>query len=146
VSPGAHAADVPIVTISAGSGLELVNHATTGPAGSPNTIDFRRRLDRAVLEVIGSIPVGAAADTRDVAVVNPTVFFAQSLKDGLIARGITVTGGAVDFDDIAAEISRRGLYERGDGEPLRGAQVRARCAKAEYRDAFCARDAIVSLA
>ena len=34
VSPGAQAADVPIVTLSAGSGLELVNHATTGPAGS----------------------------------------------------------------------------------------------------------------
>jgi D-alanyl-D-alanine carboxypeptidase/D-alanyl-D-alanine-endopeptidase (penicillin-binding protein 4) len=104
VSPGAQAADVPIVTLSAGSGLELVNHATTGPAGSSNTIDFRRRLDRAVLEVIGAIPLGAAADTRGIAVVNPTVFFAQSLKDGLIARGITVTGEAVDFDDIAAEM------------------------------------------
>jgi D-alanyl-D-alanine carboxypeptidase/D-alanyl-D-alanine-endopeptidase (penicillin-binding protein 4) len=104
ISPGAHPADAAIVTISAGSGLELVNHATTGPAGSANTIDFRRRLDRAVLEVMGSIPLGASPDTRGVAVVNPTMFFAQSLKDGLAARGITITGEAVDFDDIAAEM------------------------------------------
>ena len=61
-----------------------MNHATTGAAGSPNTIDYRRHLDRAVLEVTGSIPAGAEPGTRDVAVVNPTVFFAQSLKDGLV--------------------------------------------------------------
>ena len=93
-----------MVTLSAGSGLELVNHASTGAAGSPNTIDYRRHIDRAVLEVVGSIPAGTEPGTRDVAVVNPTVFFAQSLKDGLGARGIVVTGEAVDFDDVAAEM------------------------------------------
>jgi D-alanyl-D-alanine carboxypeptidase/D-alanyl-D-alanine-endopeptidase (penicillin-binding protein 4) len=40
-----------------------------------------------------------------VAVVNPTVFFAQALKDGLIARGIPVAGAAVDLDDVAAELA-----------------------------------------
>ena len=73
-------------------------------AGSENTIDYRRHIDRTVLEVTGSIPLGAQSATRTVAVVNPTVFFAQSLKDGLVARGIPVAGQAVDFDDIAAEM------------------------------------------
>jgi D-alanyl-D-alanine carboxypeptidase/D-alanyl-D-alanine-endopeptidase (penicillin-binding protein 4) len=104
VSPASSATGTPIVTISAGSGLELLNRATTGAAGSENTIDYRRHIDRAVLEVTGSIPLGAQSDTRTVAVVNPTIFFAQSLKDGLAARGIAVTGQAVDFDDIAAEM------------------------------------------
>jgi D-alanyl-D-alanine carboxypeptidase/D-alanyl-D-alanine-endopeptidase (penicillin-binding protein 4) len=104
ITPGATAGATPMVTLSAGSGLELVNHAITGTAGSPNTLDFRRHLDRAVLEVTGSIPAGAEVSTRDVAVVNPTVFFAQSLKDGLVARGIAVTGEAVDFDDVAPEM------------------------------------------
>jgi D-alanyl-D-alanine carboxypeptidase/D-alanyl-D-alanine-endopeptidase (penicillin-binding protein 4) len=106
VSPGVSAGDVPMVTLSAGSGLELVNHATTGAAGSPNTIDYRRHLDRAVLEVVGSIPAGTKPDTRSVAVVNPTLFLVQSVKDGLAARGLTITGEAVDFDDIAAEMPR----------------------------------------
>ena len=104
VSPGSSATATPIVTLSAGSGLELLNRATTGPAESENTIDYRRHIDRTVLEVTGSIPLGAQSATRTVAVVNPTVFFAQSLKDGLVARGIPVAGQAVDFDDIAAEM------------------------------------------
>jgi serine-type D-Ala-D-Ala carboxypeptidase/endopeptidase (penicillin-binding protein 4) len=104
-SPGSLPGATAIVTLSAGSGLELVNRATTGAAGSPNTIDYRRRLDRAVLEVSGSIPWGGPGSTRSVAVVNPTIFFAQSLKDGLGARGVVVTGDAADFDDIAAEMA-----------------------------------------
>jgi D-alanyl-D-alanine carboxypeptidase/D-alanyl-D-alanine-endopeptidase (penicillin-binding protein 4) len=105
VSPGPSAGATPMVALSAGSGLELLNRATTGAAESENTIDYRRHLDRAVLEVTGSIPVGAQSDTRTVAVINPTVFFAQSLKDGLVARGIAVAGEAVDFDDIAGEMT-----------------------------------------
>jgi hypothetical protein len=54
-------------------------------------------------------------------------------------------GGPMHADDIAAEINRRGLYKRGDDRPLHGAQVRARVAKPEYRDAFDVRDAVVSL-
>ena len=104
VSPGDREGAAAIATLSAGSGLELVNRATTGAAGSPNTIDYRRRLDRAVLEVSGSIPWRAPTAMRTVAVVNPTIFFARCLKDGLAGRGIVVTGPAVDFDDVAAEM------------------------------------------
>jgi D-alanyl-D-alanine carboxypeptidase/D-alanyl-D-alanine-endopeptidase (penicillin-binding protein 4) len=49
------------------------------------------------------IPLAAPPASRVVAVINPTLFFAQSLKDGLIARGIPVTGAAVDGDDVAGE-------------------------------------------
>jgi D-alanyl-D-alanine carboxypeptidase/D-alanyl-D-alanine-endopeptidase (penicillin-binding protein 4) len=76
----------------------------TGPPGSEDTIDFRRSLDRPVLEVTGSIPLAATPDIRTVAVVNPTLFFAQALKNELSARGIAISGPAVDFDDVAAEL------------------------------------------
>ena len=95
-------ADPAIVRLSPGSGLSMLNRATTGPAESSGTIDYVRHLDAPVLEITGSIPLGAAAAVRSVAVVNPTIYFAQSLKDGLSARGITVTGEPVDLDDIAA--------------------------------------------
>ena len=104
ISPGASPGAAPIVSLEAGSGLEMLNRAITGAAGSADTIDYRRHLDRAVLEVTGTIPLGAPTETRTVAVVNPTLFYAQSLKDGLIARGIGVSGQAIDFDDIAAEM------------------------------------------
>jgi D-alanyl-D-alanine carboxypeptidase/D-alanyl-D-alanine-endopeptidase (penicillin-binding protein 4) len=117
VQPGAAAGEAAIVRMSPGSGLTLVNRATTGAAGSASTIDYRRPLDAPILEVTGSVPLDADRPVaRDVAVVNPTLFFAQSLKDALIARGIEVTGTAVDLDDIAAEFAaapgqRRALVE-----------------------------------
>jgi D-alanyl-D-alanine carboxypeptidase/D-alanyl-D-alanine-endopeptidase (penicillin-binding protein 4) len=112
VAPGAAAGAQPIATLSAGAGLDLLNLASTGEPGSTETLDYRRRLDRPVLEVTGSLPAGSTAQTRSVAVVNPTVFFAQGLKDGLKARGIDVAGAAVDFDDIAAELVAAGPRER----------------------------------
>jgi serine-type D-Ala-D-Ala carboxypeptidase/endopeptidase (penicillin-binding protein 4) len=75
----------------------------TGGGGSEDTIDYRRHLDRPVLEVTGSIPLGAKPDVRTVAVVNPTLFFAESVRSALIERGIAVSGPAVDYDDVAAE-------------------------------------------
>jgi serine-type D-Ala-D-Ala carboxypeptidase/endopeptidase (penicillin-binding protein 4) len=57
-----------------------------------------------VLEVFGIIPLGAKPATRSVAVVNPTVHFVQAAKDALAARGIEISGEAVDLDDIAAGV------------------------------------------
>ena len=53
--------------------------------------------------------------------MNPTVFYAQALKDGLIARGIPVSGDAVDFDDIAAEMpsTERRVLVTTQSPPLR---------------------------
>lgn len=93
-----------VVSISPGAGFEVINRASTGETGSRNTIDHRRRLDRPVLEIFGSIPLGGTAEVRTVTVVNPTTFFVQSLKDGLISRGIAVTGEAVDSDDVAPAV------------------------------------------
>jgi D-alanyl-D-alanine carboxypeptidase/D-alanyl-D-alanine-endopeptidase (penicillin-binding protein 4) len=112
IAPGAESGSVASVSLSRGAGLEVINRAITGATGSAGTIDYRRRLDCPVLEVSGTIPAGAAAETRTVAVVNPTIFFAQALKDGLITRGIAVGGDAVDLDDIAAELQARGPLER----------------------------------
>ena len=93
-----------VVRLADGTGLTLHNRAITGEPGSAETIDYRRHLHLPILEVTGTIPAGGKPVTRSVAVVNPTVFFAQSLKSGLIARGIHVSGGAADFDDVAAEL------------------------------------------
>jgi D-alanyl-D-alanine carboxypeptidase/D-alanyl-D-alanine-endopeptidase (penicillin-binding protein 4) len=41
--------------------------------------------------------------TRAVAVVNPTVFFAQAFREALLAQGFSVTGEAADLDDVSAE-------------------------------------------
>ena len=108
IAPGAAAGDPVFVRLTPGSGLAMLNRASTGPAGSEDTLDYRRHLDRATLEVTGSMPAGSAETTRNVAVVNPTLFFAQAVKDGLAARGIAVSGEAADLDDVAASLQARG--------------------------------------
>ena len=102
IAPGAAPGAAAHVTISPGAGFELRNRAITGGDGSEETVDYRRHIDRPVLEVTGSLPVGSPTLTRGVAVVNPTIFFVQGLKDALAARGILVSGDAVDLDDVAA--------------------------------------------
>lgn len=114
VTPSAAAGEPALVNLSPGSGFVVLNRALTGAAGSAESIDFRRHLDNRpfdspdralaqggpVLEISGSIPAGGAPLGRSVAVVNPTLFFAQSLKDGLIVRGISFSGEAIDMDDL----------------------------------------------
>jgi serine-type D-Ala-D-Ala carboxypeptidase/endopeptidase (penicillin-binding protein 4) len=123
IEPGAMPGEPARVSLTAGSGLTLFNRAVTGPVDAAESIDFRRRLDRPVLEISGVIPSGAQRVVRSVAVVNPTVFFAQSLKDALAARGISVAGEAVDFDDVAADLSAtsapRRTFASSSSPPLR---------------------------
>ena len=109
VTPGPAAGSPAVVSLSPGSGLTLSNKTMTAAAGTPETIDYRRLLDRPVLEVFGVVPLPPAAGPgasqvriagRQVAVVNPTVYFVQSLKNTLVAQGIEVTGDAADIDDL----------------------------------------------
>jgi serine-type D-Ala-D-Ala carboxypeptidase/endopeptidase (penicillin-binding protein 4) len=104
VLPGAQIGEPAVVTLSPGAGFTLLNRATTGAEGSEDTIAYRRHLDSPTLEISGSTPIGGSTATRSVAVVNPTVFFVQTIKDGLAERGIRVKGDAVDIDDVAPEL------------------------------------------
>ena len=104
VRPGAQAGEIAQAALTAGAGLRVTSRVRTVAAGAPTEIGYRRRLDEPVLEVSGTVVAGAPAEERFVAVVNPTIYFAQSLKDALIERGIEVTGAAADIDDIAAEM------------------------------------------
>lgn len=114
-APGAAVGEPVIVRLEAGSGLTVVNLARTGQgpeSGLRGSINVHRRIDRPELEVTGMIPLGAPAVTRTVAVLNPTLFFAQGVKDALLSRGIQVRGDAVDGDDVAADPLREGSSAR----------------------------------
>jgi D-alanyl-D-alanine carboxypeptidase/D-alanyl-D-alanine-endopeptidase (penicillin-binding protein 4) len=104
IRPAARAGDPAVVTISDGSGLVLLTRVATTAAGSPSSVEYRRRLDKPVLEVSGRIAADSAPIARTVAVVNPTLFFSQAVKDGLTSRGIVVDGAAADLDDLAPEL------------------------------------------
>jgi D-alanyl-D-alanine carboxypeptidase/D-alanyl-D-alanine-endopeptidase (penicillin-binding protein 4) len=107
LTPGMRAGEPAAANVvPAGSGLTIRNLVTTSGASAPISLAIRRRLDGPTLEVRGSLPVGSGPILRNVAVTNPTIYFATHLRNALIKAGIDVTGDAVDIDDIADPPSR----------------------------------------
>ncbi|HXG54945.1 MAG TPA: D-alanyl-D-alanine carboxypeptidase/D-alanyl-D-alanine-endopeptidase [Vicinamibacterales bacterium] len=101
VSPGASVGEAVLVRLAPGTGLTLINRATTAPLAAEGArVAVHRRIDRQELEISGRMAIDAKPLSRTVAVLNPTVFFAQGVKDALTARGIAVSGMAVDGDDV----------------------------------------------
>jgi D-alanyl-D-alanine carboxypeptidase/D-alanyl-D-alanine-endopeptidase (penicillin-binding protein 4) len=95
-----------------GSGLTLrANVMTVAAPATPVTPDpslpralrLSRGLGSSVLEVTGVIQAGAPETSRLTPVLNPTIYYVNSLRDTLIRKGIEVTGPAVDIDDVTTD-------------------------------------------
>jgi len=81
--------------------LSIVNHATTGPAGSTALLWPEWLPGDTRLTIEGSIPLGSPPVRLGVASGNPTRWFARFVRARLIADGIDVSGDALDVDDLA---------------------------------------------
>jgi D-alanyl-D-alanine carboxypeptidase/D-alanyl-D-alanine-endopeptidase (penicillin-binding protein 4) len=83
--------------------LTVLNRTTTG-AGAPLTV---RPIPRSpTIEVEGAIAPSSARILRNVSVPNPTIYFANAVRDGLIRNGIEIDGPATDIDDLPAPLDR----------------------------------------
>ena len=104
VRPGRRAGDPVTAQIDElSSGLELVNHMVTGEFGSDSTFTLNRLPGQDSLVLGGSIGAGTSALRRLVSVDNPTAYFVKSLRAALAVGGISVSGDAVDIDDLPRE-------------------------------------------
>ncbi len=105
VRPGASRGEpVDAALRSEGSGLSLVNAATTGAEGEAETLALRRMPGSSVLRLEGTLPRGSAEQVLPVSVDNPTAYFVQSLRSVLIGRGIQVDGEALDVDTLPSPL------------------------------------------
>lgn len=103
VTPGASAGVPASVTLGpAGHGLAVDNHVVTAAPDAAPSIVFDRLPGSAALTVRGQVPADGGTQLRATTVENPTAFFVEGLRVALAARGITVTGGAWDIDDVVA--------------------------------------------
>jgi D-alanyl-D-alanine carboxypeptidase/D-alanyl-D-alanine-endopeptidase (penicillin-binding protein 4) len=73
--------------------IRVMNQCLTGPAGSRRTLGIHKRLDQNVIELSGSLPLGDRGFSGEISVSHPAELFAALLRQRLIERGITVTGG-----------------------------------------------------
>jgi len=109
VSPGPSAGDSAGVSLSVGtSGLTIASAVTTGAVGTPTSIGIDRLPGSTTLTLRGSVALGAAPSILAVSVDNPTQFYANALRAGLIANGIDVRGPAVDIDEAGDAPAMRG--------------------------------------
>lgn len=77
----------------------------TGAAGTPTTIEARRLGDTRPIFLRGAIPLGGAPVVASLAAERPTTFFVTRLRSALIARGIDVSGPAIELDEAGGAIT-----------------------------------------
>jgi D-alanyl-D-alanine carboxypeptidase/D-alanyl-D-alanine-endopeptidase (penicillin-binding protein 4) len=100
-TPGAAAgAPVTVTAKPEAGGLEIDAAVTTAPQGGDLDISVARDPGGRRLIVRGTVPLARTDAAQTVSVANPTEFMAGAFSQALIARGITVTGGAVDIDSL----------------------------------------------
>lgn len=91
VAPGADGKAV-VTTEPPTDYVTIANSATTGAAGSRNTISVDRVHGANTITVTGSIPAGSAATTEWMAVWEPTGYAAALFRAALTAHGVRVLG------------------------------------------------------
>jgi D-alanyl-D-alanine carboxypeptidase/D-alanyl-D-alanine-endopeptidase (penicillin-binding protein 4) len=91
--PGA-AVGAPVqLTLVPGNGvLKLISTATTGAAGSANTLSIERDHGTNIVRVTGSVPLGASVGQEWVTVWEPELYAADVFRRALAAQGIKVDG------------------------------------------------------
>ena len=101
IVPGPQAGAAATVNVEPhASSRPLANRVVTGVAGSPQLVWPEQRPGEPFLTVAGSIPAGAAPARLNVAVGNPTFWFASVLRNRLQRDGLEVTGDSWDVDDV----------------------------------------------
>ncbi len=84
----------------------LANRTVTVAPGEMQLLWPEQRPGETSLTIAGFIPAGAAPARLNVAVGNPTFWFATVLRDALLRAGIEVTGEAFDIDDAVPRPNR----------------------------------------
>jgi serine-type D-Ala-D-Ala carboxypeptidase/endopeptidase (penicillin-binding protein 4) len=101
IAPGpAIGAPAVVILEPATSGLVVHSLLTTSDAATAASIRTRRLPGSEIVELDGSMPVGAVARVETVSVDSPTRFFVQALRARLLERAITVDGSAVPAADL----------------------------------------------
>jgi D-alanyl-D-alanine carboxypeptidase/D-alanyl-D-alanine-endopeptidase (penicillin-binding protein 4) len=92
VTPGPSGYACTVKLSPTNSVIRIMNQCTTTPAGTPRTLRIEKKIDRNIIEITGSLPVGNSGFNGAVTVSRPSELFVALLKERLAAKGVTVTG------------------------------------------------------
>ena len=74
--------------------IRVINQCTTTAAGTLRTLKIEKKIDRNILEISGSLPVGNTGFKGSVTVSRPAELFVSLLRERLALKGVTVAGQA----------------------------------------------------
>lgn len=101
ITPGAAVGEPAVLALSPSHArVPIVNGVQTGRAGAGTAISMRALPRAPGASLSGTIAIDAQRQVRTVSVGNPTLYFANAVRTGMLANGIDVLGGAVDADDL----------------------------------------------
>jgi D-alanyl-D-alanine carboxypeptidase/D-alanyl-D-alanine-endopeptidase (penicillin-binding protein 4) len=101
IAPGAAVGDPARVDLGPpGHELDLTIAVTTSAPDAPASIAFERLPGSPALLVRGSMPAGAPTLVLTTTVDNPTRYFVDAFRLALQTRGLEVSGGAWDIDEV----------------------------------------------
>ncbi|MBS1817200.1 MAG: D-alanyl-D-alanine carboxypeptidase/D-alanyl-D-alanine-endopeptidase [Acidobacteria bacterium] len=101
VSPGASVGAPAVLTFTPPfARVTVVNRAATVASGDATRVVAKPQAGAPGTIVSGTVATDAVPQKRNVAVANPTLYYATALYESLQGRGIQVTGGPVDVDDL----------------------------------------------
>jgi D-alanyl-D-alanine carboxypeptidase/D-alanyl-D-alanine-endopeptidase (penicillin-binding protein 4) len=101
VTPGQAAGAAAALTVEPHAAYRpLANRVATGQPGAAQALWPEQRPGESYLTVAGTIPAGAPPARLNVAVGNPTFWFASVFRLRLQQQGVEVSGEAWDIDDV----------------------------------------------
>ncbi len=72
--------------------VRVVNQCVTSATGTLRTLKIEKKIDRNIIEITGSLPVGNAGFSGSITVSRPAELYVALLKERLALKGVTVTG------------------------------------------------------
>jgi D-alanyl-D-alanine carboxypeptidase/D-alanyl-D-alanine-endopeptidase (penicillin-binding protein 4) len=92
VMPGPSGAACEVKVSPVNTIIRVVNQCLTTPSGTPRTLRIEKKVDRNILEITGTLPIGNPGFKRPVTVSRPAELFIAILKERLALKGVVVTG------------------------------------------------------
>jgi serine-type D-Ala-D-Ala carboxypeptidase/endopeptidase (penicillin-binding protein 4) len=111
IAPAAEAGRPGIVSLDPTvQGRPIVNRTLTVGQGAMQFVWPEQRPGETGLTIAGTVAIGGAPARLNISAGNPTFWFANVLRNRLIAAGIPVNGAAFDADDLEGRIEAVPIY------------------------------------
>jgi D-alanyl-D-alanine carboxypeptidase/D-alanyl-D-alanine-endopeptidase (penicillin-binding protein 4) len=92
--------------------ISLNNKIITVPKDTSTDIDYYRKSGTNIIDAFGVISLGRRTINESISINNPALYVATVLKEMLEAVGISVTGSAMDIENVSPKEKITTIYQK----------------------------------